>query len=156
MGVAADEQRTGGALRGPVLDDRLRGGQDVRLVERRIQAGPPMPRRPERHLLVDVLRVGHDAVVGGDHLGHVDEVFGLRRLSGAGIGRHGTRFCPSAVRGGWASPRIQIDGTHISARPAAHAATDTTSEPTALASASIRRPCCTSRTVSKLAVLKVV
>ena len=58
VGVAADEQRPGGALRGPVLDDGLRGRQDVRLVERGVQARPAVPRRAERHLLVDVVGVG--------------------------------------------------------------------------------------------------
>ena len=80
VGVAADEQRARGALRRPVLDDGLRGGQDVRLVERRIQARPAVPGRTERHLLIDVVRVGFDGVVGRHHLGHIDEVFGLRRL----------------------------------------------------------------------------
>ena len=98
MGVAADEQRAGGALRRPVLDDRLGGRQDVRLVERGVQARAAVPRRAERHLLVDVVRVGLDGVVGGDHLGHIDEVFGLRRLTGAGIGGHGHRFCSSVIR----------------------------------------------------------
>ena len=93
MGVAADEQRAGGPLRGAVLDDRLRGGQDVGLVERRVEAGTPMPGRPEGDLLIDVVGVGHHRVIGGDHLGHVDEVVWLRHLSGAGIGRHVSRFC---------------------------------------------------------------
>ena len=56
VGVAADEQRAGGALRGAVLDDRLRGRQDVGLVERAVQARPAVPRRAERHLLIDVVR----------------------------------------------------------------------------------------------------
>ena len=94
VGVAADEQRAGRALRLPVLRDGLRGGQDVRLVERGVQARPTMPGGPEGHLLVDVVRVGFDGVVGGDHLGHVDEIFGLRRLAGAGIGGHALDSAP--------------------------------------------------------------
>ena len=38
VGVAADEQRAGGALRRAVLHDGLRGGQDVRLVERPVES----------------------------------------------------------------------------------------------------------------------
>ena len=94
VGITSDEQRTGCSLRRPVLDDGLRGGQDVRLVERRVEARPAMPGRAEHHLLVDVLRVGLDGVVRGDHLGHIDEVFGLRRLTGAGVGGHGPDCAP--------------------------------------------------------------
>ena len=39
MGIPADEQRSGGALRRAVLDDRLGGRQDVRLVERAVESG---------------------------------------------------------------------------------------------------------------------
>ncbi len=83
-----------GALRFPVLRDGLRGGQDVRLVERGVQAGPAVPGRAERHLLVDVVRVGLDGVVRRDHLGHIDEIFGLRRLTGAGVGGHDPDSAP--------------------------------------------------------------
>ena len=102
VGVAADEQRAGGPLRGAVLDDRLRGGQDVGLVERRVEAGTPMPGRSEGDLLIDVVGVGHHRVIGGDHVGHVDEVVWLRQLSGAGIGRHGidSARSPMLVSGG--------------------------------------------------------
>ena len=88
--VAADEQRAGGALRGAVLDDRLGGRQDVVLVERAVQARAPVPRRAERHLLVDVVGIGQHGVVVGDEVGQVDQVFGLRRLPGTRIGCHGT------------------------------------------------------------------
>ena len=94
MGVAPDEQRAGGALRRAVLRDRLRGGQDVGLVERRVEAGPAMSRRPERDLLVDVVGVGLHRVVRGDEVGQIDEVFGERRLTGAGISRHGANSAP--------------------------------------------------------------
>ena len=88
MGVAAQEQRPGGALRGTVLGDGLSGGQDMGLVERRIQTGPTVPGGSERHLLVDVLGVGLHGVVRRHQVGQVDQIFGLRRLSGAGVGRH--------------------------------------------------------------------
>ena len=88
VGVAPDEQRPGGALGGSVLDDGLRGREDVGLVERRVEAGAAMPGRAEGHLLVDVVRVGRDGVVGGHHLCHIDEVFGLCRLPGPGVRSH--------------------------------------------------------------------
>ena len=56
VGVPADEQRAGGAVRGAVLDDRLRDGQDVRLVERTVQSRAAVTRCPECHLLGDVIR----------------------------------------------------------------------------------------------------
>ena len=77
MGVTADEHRAGGAVRGAVLDDRLGDRQDVRLVERAVQRRATMTRRPERHLLGDVVGVGFDRVIRGDQVGQVDEVFGL-------------------------------------------------------------------------------
>jgi hypothetical protein len=89
VGVAADEQRTGRALRRAVLDDRLGGRQDVRFVERRVQARTTVPGRAERHLLGDVLRIGLHGIVGRHDLRDVDEILGLRRLPGAGVGRHG-------------------------------------------------------------------
>ena len=69
MGVAPDEQRPVEAVLPAVVDDRLRRGQDVGLVERCAQCGPAVPRGPEGDLLVDVLRVGHQGVVGGDQMG---------------------------------------------------------------------------------------
>ena len=94
MGVASYEQRARCPLIRPVFDDGLRGRQDVGLVERRVQAGPAVPGGAERHLLVNVLRIGLDGVVRGDHLGHVDEIFGLRRLTGAGVGGHDPDSAP--------------------------------------------------------------
>ena len=94
MSVAADEQRPGGALRSSVFHNRLCGGQDVRLVERPVQTGAAMPRRAERHLLVDVVGVGVHRVVRGDQMGQIDEVFGERRLAGAGVSRHGANSAP--------------------------------------------------------------
>ena len=55
--VAADEERAVEALRDAVVDDRLRRREDVVLVERRVQAGPAVPRRAEGDLLVGVVDV---------------------------------------------------------------------------------------------------
>ena len=74
VGVAADKQRTVEALGGAVLDDRSGDGDDVRLVELRVQRGAAMARCSERDALSDVGRVGDDVVVGGDDIVDVDEV----------------------------------------------------------------------------------
>ena len=79
VGVAAEEQRAVVALLAAVVADRLRGGEDVGLVERRAQAAAAVPAGAERDLLVDVVGVGHPGVVGRDQVGDVDEVGGLRR-----------------------------------------------------------------------------
>ena len=87
VGVTADEQRAIKALRLAVVADRLRGGQDVILVERGLEAAAPMPRGAERHLLVDDLRIGLADIIGRDEAGEVDQVLGLGHLAGAGV-RH--------------------------------------------------------------------
>ncbi len=92
MGVAADEQRSGGALCRPVLDDGLSGGQDVAFVERGVQTGAAVPGGAEHHLLGDVVGIGPPGVVRGHHRRDVDQILGLSRLPGAGIGSHGSRF----------------------------------------------------------------
>ena len=74
---------TGIALRCPVLADRLRRGGDVRLVEGAVEAGPAVAGRTEHDPLVGVGGIGHDVVVGADDLVDIDEILGLRRLSGA-------------------------------------------------------------------------
>ena len=89
--VLGQEQRAVGALHPPVLHDRLGGGQDVELVEGRLQAGPAVPGRAEGNPLVDVLGVGLLRVVQRDQLRDVDEVAVLGRESGALVG-HGTSW----------------------------------------------------------------
>jgi hypothetical protein len=106
MGVPPEEQRPGSALRGTVFDDRLRGGQDVRLVERTVQAGSPMPGGAERHLLGDVLGVGRHAVVGGHQVRQVDQVFRLRRLPGARMGGHASNCALRIRRDGGSGTRL--------------------------------------------------
>ena len=85
VGVSTDEQWAGGALRGPVLDDRLGGSDDVRLVEGAVETRPSVPGGPEDDLLRHVSRVGVYRVIRGHHMGDVDEVFRLGRLSGARV-----------------------------------------------------------------------
>ena len=90
VGVAADEQRAVVALLLAVVADRLRGRQDVRLVERRLEAAAAVPARPERDLLVDVVGVGHARVVRRHEVRDVDQVGGSGEGScaGAAVGGH--------------------------------------------------------------------
>ena len=94
MRVAPDEQRPAGALRRAVLGDGLGGGQDVRFVERAVEARAAVPRGAEHHLLGHVVGIRLHRVVRGHHMRDVDEVFGLRRLTGTGVGRHDPDSAP--------------------------------------------------------------
>ena len=51
MGVDADEERTGQPLLSPVVADRLRGREDMALVEGVLERGAAMARGAERHPL---------------------------------------------------------------------------------------------------------
>ena len=93
VGVLADVQRTGDALSGAVLHDGLGRGRDVGVVERGVQTRTTVTRGAEDDLLIRILRIGDEVVVGADDGVDIDEVFGLGRLSGAGVG-HGASFCP--------------------------------------------------------------
>jgi hypothetical protein len=86
--ISADEQRSGGAVRGAVFDDGLGDGQDVGFVECAVQRRAAVPRRSERHLLGDVLGIRLYRVVGRDQMRQIDEVFGLSRLTGSWVGHH--------------------------------------------------------------------
>ncbi len=85
MCVFADIERTGDALGSAVLDDGLRRGGDVRIIERRIQAGPAMSGGTENHLLVGIAGVRDEVVVRADDCVDVDEVFRKSRLAGARV-----------------------------------------------------------------------
>ena len=88
--VGAQVQRAVDPLAGPVLADRLGGGQDVVLVERRRERGSAMPRRAERHPLHRIAGIGMHRVVGGDQLRDVYQVF-------SGSGLPGARVCHAAI-----------------------------------------------------------
>ena len=92
--VAADEQRTAVALRGPVAADGLGRGQDVRLVERGLERRAAVARRPEGDPLGRDRRIGTELVVGAQQRVHVDEVRGLGRPSRAGVLAHGRTIRP--------------------------------------------------------------
>jgi len=81
MGVAAEHQGPVDPLRGAVLHDRLRDGDDVRLVEGAVEAGPPVPGGPEHHLLRRIVGVGDRAGVGIEQRIDVDQVLGAGGLS---------------------------------------------------------------------------
>ena len=83
VGVAADEQRAGVALRGPVAADGLGRGQDVRLVERGPERRAAVAGGAERDPLGGIGRVGADVVVRARR--------GRRRRRGPSGGRAGRR-----------------------------------------------------------------
>ncbi len=91
VGVAADEQRPVVPLLLAVVADRLGGRQDVRLVERRLEAAAAVPAGAERDLLVDVLGVRDTGVVGRHQMRDVDQVVGSGEGSCAGC----RPCCPS-------------------------------------------------------------
>ena len=89
---------------GPVLADRLGGGDDVVLVERRRQRGPAVAGRAERHPLGGVIRVGMQRVVRGDQLRDIHQI-----LSDTGLPRTQTRHGVILARqpGEGHRPRVQ-------------------------------------------------
>src|ERR1700733_6632657 len=97
MCITANEQRSGGAVRGPVLDDGLRDGQNVGLVESPVERGATVPGGTEDYLLSDVLGVWLDRVVRRHQVGQIDEVLGQCRLTGSRVG-HVYRLCPCRRR----------------------------------------------------------
>ena len=98
VGVAADEQRPVVPLLAPVVADRLGRGQDVGLVERRLQRRAAVAAGPERDLLVDVVGVGHAGVVRRHEVGDVDQVPGLRGLPRALVGHGAIMLHPQIGR----------------------------------------------------------
>ena len=80
--VHPEVERTADILALAIEANRLADREDVRLVERRIECGPAMPRRAERDALRGIVRVGLEAVVGGDQSRHVEELRLIDRFSG--------------------------------------------------------------------------
>ena len=135
VGVATDEQWPVGSLTLAVATDRLGGGGDVRLVERAVQRGSAMTRRPERDPLGRIRRVRPDLEVRPDEAIDVDQHRWLGRLSGMLVDRH---RASSPARGDLG--RYRPDGA-ISGRP--RAATDRRDDDDAHGSG--RQRCCTGR-----------
>jgi hypothetical protein len=102
MCVAAEEQRAPDALLAAIVDDGLRGGHDVLLVEARRERRAAVAAGAERHALRRDRRVGDAVVIGGDQLVDVDEVVLLR--GEASSARHGDSL-PS-------SGRLRTSGLH--------------------------------------------
>ena len=86
--IAADEQRSVGALRGSIPADRLGHRDDVRLVERAVQRRSPVTRRPECDALGRVRRIRADVVVRPDESIQVYQLGGVRGTSGSVAVRH--------------------------------------------------------------------
>ena len=91
--VPAEEQRSVVTLRGAVLADGLGGGQDVRLVERRVEARAAMAGGAERDLLARILGIGSDREVGRHEVTDVDQVLRAGRLARACM-RHDPILAP--------------------------------------------------------------
>ncbi|GCC46994.1 hypothetical protein chiPu_0031307, partial [Chiloscyllium punctatum] len=73
MGVDADEQRPGQALLAAVIADRLRGGEDVVLVERILQRRAAMARGAERNPLGGIAGVRLSGEIRRDQPRHIGE-----------------------------------------------------------------------------------
>src|SRR4029453_12308598 len=85
VGVLSDIERPCDALGCAVLNDRLSGGSDMRVVERGVETRPSVSGGTERHLLVRNAGIRNEVVVGADHCVDVDEVFWESRLTGRGV-----------------------------------------------------------------------
>ncbi len=105
MCVFADIERTGDALGSAVLDDGLRRRGDVRIIERRIQAGPAMSGSAENHLLVGIAGVRDEVVIRADDCVDVDEIFRKSRLAGARVS-HGPHSAVVSPGQQWAREHV--------------------------------------------------
>jgi hypothetical protein len=74
VGILREEERAGGLLRRAVLDDGLRNGEDVRVVEAAVERGAAMPGGAEADALGGVLGVRMVRVEGGDERGQLHEL----------------------------------------------------------------------------------
>ena len=86
--VLAEKERSGNALQGAVFTDRLRDGEDVRLVETAGQRAAAVAAGAEGDALrrvIAVRRVG----VGREQCGNVGEKVGGSRLAGERVGHRG-------------------------------------------------------------------
>ena len=90
VGVGAEEQRTRDPRGAPVLDDRLRDGGHVGVVERALERAAAVARRAERHALSGIRRIGDVRVVRGDQLRHVGVGVGSGRVTSVGVHGHGS------------------------------------------------------------------
>jgi hypothetical protein len=89
VGVAAQVQRPVDALPASPAADRLGHGEDVRLVEGRLEGRAAVPGGAEHHLLRRHRRVRLQLVVGADEGLGVDQRRRLRRLAGVLADGHG-------------------------------------------------------------------
>ena len=86
--VLGHVQRAGDALAGTVFHDGLGDGHDVRLIERSLQAGPPVTGRAERNALARIAQIGRNIVVRIQERSEVNKVLGLGNCARAAS--HGT------------------------------------------------------------------
>ena len=108
--VRAQEQRPGDAGPRAVLADRLRDGQDVRLVEGAVLGGAAVAAGAEGDPLARVAGIGAALVVGGDQTIDIDQDIGRRGLSGERRERHGESVCLPRQQGKITGARIVHPG----------------------------------------------
>ena len=82
MGVDADEQRSGDAVRRPVQTDCLSDREDMVLVERIVERRAAMAGGAERNLLRRVFRFGLAVEIGCDETRHVHEMSRVDGIAG--------------------------------------------------------------------------
>ena len=83
MGVAAEEERAGDALRLAVLDDSLRRRKNVVFIEGRGERRAPVTARAEDHAVRGILRIWMTVVIRVDQSIHIDEVALFRGKAGS-------------------------------------------------------------------------
>ncbi len=76
MRVLGEKERPGGLLRGAVLDDGLRDGGNVIVIERSLECGAAMAGSAEGHALRGDAGIRMQRVVRGDQVGELDELVG--------------------------------------------------------------------------------
>ena len=111
MRVLREEERAGGVLGGAVLDDGLRDGEDVRVVEAGVERGAAMAGGTEADALRGDAGVGVVGVEGGDQARDVDQAVGGGEMAGRvgervgdrvrGHGRKHTAWMRKAEWTGW-------------------------------------------------------
>lgn len=119
MRIATQEQRTVDTLRRPVFDDGLRRGEDVGLVERRVEARSAMPGSPEQHLLQGIFGIGHTAVVRSDQMRNVHQILRQCHLTRPVV-RHetsSTSTMPYSTIGPILHPRGTVRDQYVHRKP---------------------------------------
>src|SRR5512147_453128 len=89
MGVFTHEQRPGYFLHRTIITDRLRDGENVRLVERAVEGAAPMTAGAEAHSLVRITDIWNSLVISSFELTDIDQDLLGRWFSRQWMNRHG-------------------------------------------------------------------